>query len=72
MSIEIANRFTFNAKKLKIESRNYQFILEATSKKFIVEVPLSCLIVFENVVALVKASFPEKVEAYAYDNTIKD
>jgi hypothetical protein len=30
------------------------------------------LIEFENVVGLVKAKFPEKVEAYVYDNAIKD
>lgn len=71
-NIKMANRYTLNAKKLKLEFRNYQFILEATNKKFIVGVPLACLVEFENIVALVKANFPENVETLSYNASIKD
>jgi hypothetical protein len=57
--IAVSNSFTEEAKLLKREFRNYHFILESCKKKLVIGVPLTCLIEWEGVVALVKASIPK-------------
>jgi len=70
--VKIANKFTFDAKALKNEYRNYHFILEATSKEWVLGVPLSCLVEYETVVGLVKAKFPSNLQLIHYENITKE
>ena len=50
---------TDDAKRIKAEFRNYHFIMEACKDNFIVGVPISCLIEYHGLVAMVQSLIPE-------------
>jgi hypothetical protein len=56
--VSVANLHSLEARQLKREFRNYHFVLEACKAKLVVGVPLTCLIEWQGVVALVKAPLP--------------
>lgn len=56
--VAASNVFSEEARLLKREFRNYHFILESCRDRWIVGVPLTCLIEWQGVVALVKAPLP--------------
>jgi hypothetical protein len=58
LKISVCNAFTEEARLLKREFRNYHFILESCKAKLVVGVPLTCLLEWQGVVALVKAPIP--------------
>ena len=76
IKILIANCFDEDGKKsreakmLKRQFRNYHFILEACKNKIILGVPLSCLIEWQGVVALVKATLPAQAEEAPLSNVL--
>jgi hypothetical protein len=72
LRVAISNLFSEDARLLKREFRNYHFILESCKDKMIVGVPLTCLIEWQGVVALVKAPLPYDCSETRFSNVANE
>jgi hypothetical protein len=72
LRVAISNLFSEDARMLKREFRNYHFLLESCKDRWIVGVPMTCLIEWQGVVALVKAPLPYECAELRSSDALND
>jgi hypothetical protein len=70
--VRIANLYTEQARRLKREFRNYHFLMDSCKAKLVVGVPLTCLIEWQGIVALVKAPIPQECPQVSLGKVISE
>ena len=68
--VRVSNMFTREATRLKREFSNYHAIVESCRTNIILGVPLTCLIEWNGVVALVKAPLPSQAPSVSFSDAL--